>query len=92
MFVWGLNLGFTVKYKPLPPEFLLGFGFGTSYRQRVVFDCISLVSSYYTDTIKFATKASKHKIHHTWFVRNTEDQMITRLKKPTFKPACGRTE
>ena len=43
-------------------------------------------------SVKFALKASKHPVHHTWFVRTAEDQIITRTKKPTFKPACGRTE
>ena len=31
-------------------------------------------------SVKFAIKASKHRVHHTWFVRNTEDHMATRLK------------
>jgi hypothetical protein len=40
---------------------------------------------------KFATKASKHPIHSNWFIRNPEDQ-YTRLRKPTYKPVCGRTD
>ena len=41
-------------------------------------------------SLKFAKKASVHPIHQTWFVQNQES--TTRLKKPTFKPVCGRTE
>ena len=41
--------------------------------------------------LKFATKASRHPIHSKWFIENPTEQ-YTRLKKPTYKPACGRTE
>ena len=39
---------------------------------------------------KFAAKASKHPIHKNWFIKNPPE-LYTRLKKPTFKPVCGRT-
>ena len=42
-------------------------------------------------SIKFAKKASKHPIHQTWFLKNPTDT-TTRTKKPTFKPACTRTD
>ena len=40
---------------------------------------------------KFAIKASKHPIHSNWFLKNPEEQ-YTRLRKPTYKPVCGRTD
>ena len=45
MSVLGLDLGFTVKYNPLPSGVPSGFALGNSFRQRVIFDSISLVSS-----------------------------------------------
>ena len=42
-------------------------------------------------SIKFAKKASKHPIHQTWFIKNPTET-TTRTKKPTFKPACTRTD
>ena len=42
-------------------------------------------------SLKFAKKASKHPIHSKWFVKNPEET-YTRLKKPTYKPVCGRTD
>ena len=39
---------------------------------------------------KFAVKSSKHPIHSNWFIKNPEEQ-YTRLRKPTYKPVCGRT-
>ena len=58
--------------------------------------CNTLSMHYLTErrktlSLKFARKASNHPIHNKWFVRNPEDH-YTRLKKPTFKPVCGRTE
>ena len=41
----GLNLGYTVKYNPLPSGVPSGFALGNSFRPRVIFDRISLVSS-----------------------------------------------
>ena len=41
--------------------------------------------------LKFARKASKHPTHKTWFVQNPTEN-LTRLKKPTFKPVCYRTD
>ena len=41
--------------------------------------------------IKFAKKASNHPVHQAWFIRNPTDN-TTRTKKPTFKPACARTD
>ena len=41
--------------------------------------------------IKFAKKASNHPVHQAWFIRNPTD-ISTRTKKPTYKPACTRTE
>ena len=43
----GLDLGYTVKYNPLPSGVPLGFALGNSFRHRVIFDRISLVSSKY---------------------------------------------
>ena len=42
-------------------------------------------------SLKFAKKAAKHPIHSKWFIKNQEEN-YTRLKKPTYKPVCGRTE
>ena len=53
MVVLGLNLGYTVKYNPLPFGVSSGFALWDSFRQRVIFDRISLVSSYYRYSIKF---------------------------------------
>ena len=36
-----------VKYTPLPSGVPLGFAPGNSFRQRGIFDCISLLSSQY---------------------------------------------
>ena len=44
-----------------------------------------------TLSLKFARKATKHPIHSKWFVENPEEN-YKRLKKPTYKPVCGRTE
>ena len=42
-------------------------------------------------SVKFAKKAIKHPTHHTWFVKNPEDN-TSRLKKPTYKPVCTITD
>ena len=44
MAVLGLDLGYTVKYNPLPSGVPSGFALGNSLRQRVIFDRTSLVS------------------------------------------------
>ena len=46
MSVLGLDLGYTVKYNPLPSGAPFGFAFGNSFRQRDIFDIISLVLSW----------------------------------------------
>ena len=43
--VLGLDSGYTVKYNPLPSGVPSGFALRNSFRQRVIFDRISLVSS-----------------------------------------------
>ena len=43
--VLGRDEGYTVKYNPLPEGVPEGKARGNSFRQRVLFDCISLVSS-----------------------------------------------
>ena len=45
--VFGRDKGYTVKYSPLPSGVPSGFALGNSFRQRVIFDRISLVSSKY---------------------------------------------
>ena len=62
MSVLGLNLGYTVKYNPLPLGVCLGFALGNSFRQRVIFDRISLVLSLYGYSIFFC------KIPFVYFV------------------------
>ena len=47
MSVLGLDSGYTVKYNPLPSGVPSGFALGNSFSQNVIFDRISLVSSYY---------------------------------------------
>ena len=47
MSVLGLDSGYTVKYNPLPSGAPSGFALGNSFRQRVIFDRISFVSSSY---------------------------------------------
>ena len=41
--------------------------------------------------IKFAKKASNHPVHQAWLIRNPTDN-TNRKKKPTYKPACTRTD
>ena len=50
MSVLGQDLGYTVKYNPLPSRVPSGFALGNSFRQKVIFDRISLVLPN-TDTI-----------------------------------------
>ena len=45
MYVLGLDSGYMVKYNPLPSGAPSGFALGNFFRQRVIFDRISLVSS-----------------------------------------------
>ena len=45
--VLGLDSGYTVKYTPLPSGVPSGFALGNSFRQRGIFDRISLLLSYY---------------------------------------------
>ena len=42
MSVLGLDSGYTVKYNPLPSGVPSGFAIGNSFRQKVIFDRISL--------------------------------------------------
>ena len=44
MSILGLNSGYTVKYNPLA-SVLLGFALGNSFRQRGIFDQMTLVLS-----------------------------------------------
>ena len=45
--VLGREEGYTVKYNPLPERVHKGKAWGNSWRQRVIYDCISRVESYY---------------------------------------------
>ena len=40
---------------------------------------------------KFANKASNQPVHKAWFVINPTDN-TTKIRKPTYKPACTRTD
>ena len=51
MSVLGLDSGYTVKYTPSPSGVPQGFALGNSFSRRGIFDHISLLSSYNTDTI-----------------------------------------
>ena len=52
LFVLGLNLGYTVKYSPLPFKVSSGFALGNSLKPRAIFDGIFIVSSGYKYSIK----------------------------------------
>ena len=47
MSVLGLYSGYTAKYDPLPLGVSSGFALGNSFRKRVIFDPVSLVSSHF---------------------------------------------
>ena len=53
MSVLGLNSGYTVKYNPLVSGVPSGFALGNSFRQTVILDHISLVSSLYGYSILY---------------------------------------
>ena len=66
MSVLGLDSGYTIKYNPLPSGVPLGFALGNSFRQRVEFYHISLVSFLYGYSIEssdcgFTQKISSQK-------------------------------
>ena len=56
MSVLGLDLGYTVKYNPLPSGVPSVFALVNSFRRKVIFDRVSLVSSSYGYSIA---------VHHT---------------------------
>ena len=64
MSVLGLNLGYTVKSNPLPSGDPLGFALWNSFRQSVIFDRISLISSYYGYNILGMKDLGKTSTNH----------------------------
>ena len=74
---------------------VLGVILGSNYRTYEE-ACLELNVKTLTErrkelSVKFGKKASSHPVHKSWFVKNPEEN-ITRTKKPTYKPACTRTD
>ena len=70
---------------------ILGSTFKRSYKDACERLNMKTLSERRKDlSAKFASKASNHPIHSSWFSKNPESN--TRTKKLTYKPVCTRTD